>query len=502
MADTGTRYTDKKINDLTKRIEEVYAEAEKDIYDKIQSFNERHAALEAKYLEQLADGKITQDQFDNWMRGQVFQGEQWEAKRRDIEHVLYNANTVAAQMVNGDALDVFAMNANYMSYSLEHGAGINFGFGVYDEETVKRLLKDNPQLLPQWKVNEEKDYIWNEKKLNNCVIQGIIQGESLDQIADRISESLAMQNKNSSLTFARTAMTGAQNAGRNQSLMNARDLGINVVKQWMATLDGRTRDSHRDMDGETIKVSDYRHPMKFSNGCRYPGDPQAPAREVYNCRCTLVGDIEDYPDEYERYDNIEGKPIRNMTYREWENIRKSENTTGIKLNLPTPSKFKLDFDFAKSTLPKGGEWRVDDTYTVEDYTHKRLLELQGGSVVAITNDGDIVSVCKNKNGNDKGSQLLTVAVANGGNKLDAFGEGLYNFYTKNGFEPVSWTPFNEEYAPHDWVKGRDKPEEVVFYMYTGKTTSMTYGEFISSVPASAEYDDAKLIRDKLIDSKK
>lgn len=73
---------------------------------------------------------------------------------------------------------------------------------------------------------------------------------------------------------------------------------------------------------------------------------------------------------------------------------------------------------------------------------------QGGSTVAVTPDGDIVGVCKKPDDNVSGSDLLKMAVANGGKKLDAFSK-LFYFYTKNGFEPVSWTPFDKEYAPTD-----------------------------------------------------
>lgn len=60
-------------------------------------------------------------------------------------------------------------------------------------------------------------------------------------------------------------------------------MGIELRKQWMATLDSRTRDSYRELDGEKADIDG-----RFSNGLRYPGDPTGPASEVWNCRCTMV----------------------------------------------------------------------------------------------------------------------------------------------------------------------------------------------------------------------
>lgn len=321
MSDLGHAKTEKEIVKLEKRIREVYSQAERDILEKMDDFNRRYREKEAIHLQELKDGKITQEQFDSWKRGQVFQSEQWKAKRQQIADTLYTSNCVAMGIVNGNMANVFAINANYQNYQMEHDTGINFGFGMYDSATVARLLKDDPQLLPKRKVNAAKDKAWNKRNINNCVLQGIIQGESLDKIAERISKTTGERNRNTMLTAARTSMTSAQNAGRVHSLQHAKGLGINVVKEWMATLDARTRDSHAAIDGEQRPVGDKWHPMKFSNGCRYPGDPEAPAREVYNCRCTMVGDVTDYPAEYKRYDNIDGVPIENMTYKEWEKAK-------------------------------------------------------------------------------------------------------------------------------------------------------------------------------------
>ena len=328
MADYGTKATDKAIKKLDKEIQSIYQEAEKDIQAKMDDFVKKFKPKRDIQKKKLENGEITQEQYNSWYAGQVFQRNQWKAKKQEIQQVLVNSNQIAVKMINGESIHVFSANANYASYALGSFSGIDFNFRLYDSATVTNLIKNNPQVLPKWKINEPKDYTWNGKKVNRQITQGIIQGESLDKIAKRLAVNLSTQNYNHMRTFARTAMTGAQNAGREQSLKDAKSMGLNVVKQWMATLDGRTRDSHAMMDGETIKVGDKWHHYKFSNGLRYPGDPEGPAREVYNCRCTLVGDLEDYPSEYERYDNIDGKPVKQMTYKDWYEAKYKQQYQG------------------------------------------------------------------------------------------------------------------------------------------------------------------------------
>lgn len=76
----------------------------------------------------------------------------------------------------------------------------------------------------------------------------------------------------------------------------------------MATLDSRTRDSHRQLDGEVVGDDG-----KFSNGLRYPGDPEGPAAEVWNCRCTLVAALPGH-------DVFEGRDAHGLetSYEDWK----------------------------------------------------------------------------------------------------------------------------------------------------------------------------------------
>ena len=311
--DDGHAYTDKELEKLNDEIDRVYIDAKLELDAKLAEFEKKSNAKENALFKNVLTGKMSYEEFDEWKAGNEFQRKQWEQKISQVTDVICNANKAAVQLINNKTPDVFAYNASYMNYSLEHDAGVDFGFGLYSAEAVARLIKDNPQILPEWKINEPKDYAWNEKKVNNAITQGIIQGESSAQISKRISNDLLMQNKNLSKTFAQTALTQAQNAGRLESMREAEEMGIKLNKQWMATLDSHTRDSHAEIDGESVPTDSH-----FSNGLEYPAQAGGAPAEVYNCRCTMVADLKDYPSKYKRYNNEKGKAIQYMTYKDWE----------------------------------------------------------------------------------------------------------------------------------------------------------------------------------------
>lgn len=149
---------------------------------------------------------------------------------------------------------------------------------------------------------------------------------------------------------------------------------------------------------------------------------------------------------------------------------------------------------AKKSVSLDSAWRVDDTHSAKDFKKTTTFTTKHGSTIAIKPDGDIISVCKKGGDIATGSDLIKFAVANGGKKLDSF-DGNYKFYVKNGFEPVSWTKFNKEYAPHDWNEGKHREEPIIFFKYTGKQTEMSLKEFYDTVPVTEDYGEAAALRD-------
>ena len=218
---------------------------------------------------------------------------------------------------------MFAENYNHAAYELERQAG-NIGFETYSAESVARLIQKKPQMLPKWKINEPKDYRWNYRKVENNVKQGIIQGESINQIADRLVQSLCTQNEDKMRTFARTAVTGAQNAGRQAQMEEAEELGVQLMKRWVATLDDRTREAHADLDGQEVAVDE-----SFSVDVdgehyeiQYPGDPSADPCMVYNCRCTMIQVYKGIDRKSVRRD-MDDNEVVDMTYKEWKEAKEN-----------------------------------------------------------------------------------------------------------------------------------------------------------------------------------
>lgn len=307
---------------LTKKIQRVYSQAAVEVKRKTEEFWSAHRRIAAQMLADVAAGKITQADYKKWLRGQVFTGERWKQKLDDITKVYVDADKKAREIIGGTTKNVFVDVANHTAYDMEKELRGGVSFDLYDGKTVERLLKDNPKMLPEWKIDEPKDYVWNEKRVQNAVTQGIVQGKSIADIGKRLTSELATSNGAKMDMFARTAVTGAQNAGRKERLVEAEEMGIEVKKQWIATHDQRVRDTHAYLDGQIVGVDE---PFTV-DGMKidYPGDPLAPPELVYNCRCTLAYIYPKYQNQKRWEDQTTGEELPWKTFTEWKAAKQGQ----------------------------------------------------------------------------------------------------------------------------------------------------------------------------------
>ena len=317
--DPGHVETDKELAKLEKRIEKEYKQAYKELAAKFEKYNKDFDRKDKAKLALVKSGQLSREEYIEWRKNQILVGERWKEMRDTLATDLTNTQRIATSMTKEFLPDAYAINHNYGTFEVEKGSHINTSYTLYDRETVNRLIRDNPKLLPAPKVDIPKAQLWNKRKLTSAITQGVLQGEAIPDIAKRLMTVTDM-SKAAAIRNARTMTTSAECAGRIDSYKRAEDMGIEMQQAWVATLDDRTRHEHRLLDGQIRPVGE---PFEVEGQkILYPGDPAAEPYLVYNCRCTVIAlvkgtslenGIGDYP-------RILDPALGDMTYEEWKGI--------------------------------------------------------------------------------------------------------------------------------------------------------------------------------------
>ena len=325
MADIGHELTEDILGGLEQRIKEEYAKALADAKEKLTKYLEKFekGKLEQKAL--LDAGKITDQDYKDWLYRHTMMGQQWKDLEKVLAEDFHHANEISLQISRGQMPDVYALNANYATYQIEHGGRIDTSFTLYNHDTAELLMKEeHVQLMPRpstkkaAEIAANKDMQWNMRKIQSSVLQGVLQGESPFEVAGRL-RNVAQMDYNASVRYARTMTTSAQNAGRYQAFERAEKLGVDLTIEWQATLDNRTRHDHRMMHGQRRDVGE---PFITPDGYSilWPADSSsdytdAPQNEIWNCRCTLLSWVKGFEG-----DTVKTSPkMGDMTFEEWQN---------------------------------------------------------------------------------------------------------------------------------------------------------------------------------------
>lgn len=287
MADKAHIATDKKLAEMEAHLSAIYKQAEKEIEAKAAEYFKQFDRLDAQKRKLVESGKLTQEEYIKWRRNKIMYGNHWTNLRSKLAEEYANVNRTALAYINGQLPEVYALNYNDIGADLDDKVK-GYSFELVDAQTVKKLATKDETLLPYKYLNGVKDVRWNTQKVNSAVLQGILQGESIPNLAKRLMGVTDM-NKVSAIRNARTAVTGAECKGRQDSYEKAAQDGINLKREWIAAIDYRTRHAHRLLDGQLVDVNES---FKSELGpIMYPGDPSADPANVYNCRCTIAAKV-------------------------------------------------------------------------------------------------------------------------------------------------------------------------------------------------------------------
>ena len=295
MSDLAHRKTDLKLEEMEKRLSAIYSRAEKEIGERwkeylVESQTEIDELQKAYELAKKGgDAKEIRKAGKNLAsakRERTLMDKRFKALTETTAAQLANVNKTALAYVNGQLPEVYSINYNAISPSVDGVGG--YTFALVDADTVKNLATTDKSLLPFKKLDEKKDIRWNVKKMNAEVLQGILQGEPMEKIAGRLSKVTEM-NETAAIRNARTMVTSAENKGRQDSYKRAEEDGIVMKREWLAANDSRTRHWHAELDGVEVDVDE---PWVNEFGkIMFPGDPSADPANTYNCRCSMAAKV-------------------------------------------------------------------------------------------------------------------------------------------------------------------------------------------------------------------
>ena len=159
-----------------------------------------------------------------------------------------------------------------------------------------------------------------DNKVKELIYDGIVQGQSYSDVAKGIKERFDITASKAE-TIARTESHRAREMGSMAATIEAAEMGINMMRRWLATLDGRTRDTHGAMDGQEIEVYDDNGEFAFfespeGGSALYPGGFGIAGEDI-NCRCSTIDIVKGYEPTTRRARDEFGKgeviPYTNFT---------------------------------------------------------------------------------------------------------------------------------------------------------------------------------------------
>ena len=282
------RMLDDLLTASERELSRQYVKAADDITAKI-------AALYAKYAK---DGVLTY--------AEMQKGKRYDALLKAIEKNIAALSAKTTPVIVGQSTDSIKTAYYGTQYSITNNIAAETSMTVLPEKAIVASVNmpvGGMTLLQR--LGEERYTLLIKQRM--AVTQGLIKGLSIEAMAKEIDATYGTGLSNA-IRIARTESTRNTGAGQDAAYSDLESQGINIVRQWLATHDARTRDTHGALDG---KIAD-------GEGYFYIGGDRAKApggfsqaKNSVNCRCRIIAKLVDYEDELPQH----------RSYDDWKKLQ-------------------------------------------------------------------------------------------------------------------------------------------------------------------------------------
>lgn len=258
--------------------------------------------------------KIYEDYDGNWVELQKYN--RLTKLEKEIAEEIRKLTGKNAFTLKKGMMDVYEESYYRTAYILSSEVQTDLGFALLSKELIQKSI-ENPLDRVGFLQRNLDNQARLTRQLREQLTQGLIQGEAYGTVAKRIKERMDV-GATDAMRIAQTEMHRTRNSAKLDSMAEGVKAGVTIKKQWLATIDGRTRDRHQDLDGKQVDVD---QPFKVGNyEGSAPGNFGVPSMDI-NCRCTMIEVVDGFEPNYRR---VKGVGITNYaTYHDFkENLSK------------------------------------------------------------------------------------------------------------------------------------------------------------------------------------
>lgn len=240
--------------------------------------------LKKIYIEALTDinQKVAVLMVDESMQSKIYQVGYQNRLKKQIEASLELLNSGQYEKIHNYLQDCYSSGFIGAMYDL-HGQGIPLIMPI-DQKAMVKAVQTDSKISKGLYTKLGKDVGDLKKRITSEVSRGVAQAIPYKDVTRNLN-NVARIGLNRSMRIARTEGHRITQASALDGMRTAKSAGADVLKQWDATLDGHTRDHHRELDGQIRDVDD-----DFEVGgmtVEAPGMFGDPAEDC-NCRCCLL----------------------------------------------------------------------------------------------------------------------------------------------------------------------------------------------------------------------
>lgn len=264
---------------VIKRLNSIYNKSLDDINGKIKNLTFTIGKLQQKY-DWMDPDDPQRAEIKSMIQSKIYQKQYQEQLQKQVDGILNQMQTSQFATVS-EYLDTCYTDGFIGTIFDAHGQGVPI-IAPINQEAMVRAVQLESKISKGLYTRLGKDVTLLKEKITAEVSRGISTGMTFKQVA-KLLENQSRIGYNRAIRIARTEGHRIQTTATMDAMTVAKEKGADVLKQWDATMDAKTRESHQAVDGEIRELD-----KPFSNGLMYAGDPSGRPEEVINCRCAVL----------------------------------------------------------------------------------------------------------------------------------------------------------------------------------------------------------------------